>query len=177
MDSQKKLSWPFILALTLHILIIVLFGLSALFKPKASAPDTPEIIHATIVDTAKMQADVEKKQRQLRQAEQEKASAEAAELARIEAEKAQAEAAEQAKIEAEQSAERAKAQAIEKAEAAEKAEAIAAEQKRIAAEKARAETLEQAQEELESIKAEAAASYPPMIFPGSIHRAKRMTCW
>ncbi|MGZ8935457.1 MAG: cell envelope integrity protein TolA, partial [Methylobacter sp.] len=61
MDSQKKrFSWPFILALTLHITILALFAVSSLFDftQKESVP-AQEIINATIVDETQGQTESE----------------------------------------------------------------------------------------------------------------------
>ena len=177
---KRKLSVPFLLALLLHLSLILFFGLSALFKPKRDVPKTPDIIHATVVDANKMQAEAEAKQRAIQQAkaeqearerakleaeqraeqerlaaiEAEKAKAEAAEKAREEAAKAKAEAAEKAREEAA----KAKAEAAEKArEEAAKAKAEAAEKAREEAAKAKAEAAEKAREEAAKAKAEAAA--------------------
>ena len=58
MDSQKRILWPLILALALHFTLLGLFALSALYKPKKIEPEpVPEIIHATMVDTASLQAE------------------------------------------------------------------------------------------------------------------------
>ena len=150
MDKQKRFTRPFLLALALHLTLLGLFSLSALYKPAVKEepePPAPEIIHATMIDTASLQAEAEaikkaesvKKQAtkeqldaaqakekaevETKQAELEKAKAEAAEQAKAEAAKqVKAEAAEQAKAEA---AKQAKAEAAElaKAEAARQAKA------------------------------------------------------
>ena len=53
MDNQQKLTRAFLLALALHLTLLGLFALSALFKPKAElmAPEA-DIIHATVVEQA-----------------------------------------------------------------------------------------------------------------------------
>ncbi|MEY3759262.1 MAG: hypothetical protein RIR39_753, partial [Pseudomonadota bacterium] len=62
MDKQKRFTRPFLLALALHLIILGLFSLSALYKPEVKeepkAP-APEIIHATMIDTASLQAEAE----------------------------------------------------------------------------------------------------------------------
>ena len=137
MDSPRKLSLPFILALLLHLALIGFFVFGHLFKTETSdLPPAPEIIHATIFDTAKMQAQAEKKRQAIEAAARAKAKAEADELARIEAEQARVIAEEQAKIEAE----RAKIAAQEQA----KADALAAEQAKLDAIQAQAQAAEQA---------------------------------
>ena len=114
MDKQKRFTWPLLLALALHFTLLGLFALSALYKPKQKEPEpVKEIIHATMIDTASLQAEAEavkkakeaKKQAINEQLEaelgKEKAKAEAAEQAKTEdAKQAKAEAAKQAKIEA-----------------------------------------------------------------------------
>src|SRR5512140_452328 len=49
--NTKKYSWPFLLALALHVSIVLLFILSTLLKiSDNSGPPQPEIIQATIVE-------------------------------------------------------------------------------------------------------------------------------
>jgi len=58
MDKQKRFTGPFLLALALHLTLLGLFVLSALYKPKVKEPEpVPEIIHATMIDTASLQAE------------------------------------------------------------------------------------------------------------------------
>ena len=58
MDKQKRFTWPLLLALALHFTLLGLFALSALYKPKQKEPEpVPEIIHATMIDTASLQAE------------------------------------------------------------------------------------------------------------------------
>jgi colicin import membrane protein len=162
MDSQKRFLWPLILALALHFTLLGLFVLSALYKPKVMEPEpVPEIIHATMIDTASLQAEAEAAKRAKAakmQAEKDRREAvEAKEKAEIEAKrvelekaKKEAEAAEQAKAE---TARQAKAEAAAKA----KAEA-AAKAKEEAAAQAKAEAARQAKAEAAAkAKAEAAA--------------------
>ena len=161
MDKQKRFTWPLLLALALHFTLLGLFALSALYKPKQKEPEpVKEIIHATMIDTASLQAEAEavkkakeaKKQATKEQLEaeesKEKAKVEDAEQAKAgAARQAKAEAAEQAKVEAAKQA-KAEAAAQAKAEAAAKAKAEAAE-------KAKAEVAAQAK--VEAAKAKAAA--------------------
>jgi colicin import membrane protein len=54
MDNQQKLTKALLLALALHLSLLLLFALSALFKPtpELAQPDA-DIIHATIVEASK----------------------------------------------------------------------------------------------------------------------------
>ena len=107
MDKQKRFTWPLLLALALHFTLLGLFALSALYKPKQKEPEpVPEIIHATMIDTASLQAEaaaVKKAKEANKQAVKEqleavKAKAKAEiEAKQVELEKAKAEAAAQAK--------------------------------------------------------------------------------
>ncbi|OYV16353.1 MAG: hypothetical protein CG438_1648, partial [Methylococcaceae bacterium NSP1-1] len=98
MDKQKRFTRPFLLALALHLTLLGLFALSALYKPKVIEPKpVPEIIHATMIDTASLQAEAEavkKAKEAKKQATKEQLEAEA------DKEQAKAEAAAQAKAEA-----------------------------------------------------------------------------
>ena len=145
MDKQKRFTRPLLLAIALHLSLLGLFVLSALYKPKLIEPKpVPEIIHATIIDTASLQAeadavkqantakkettkeksDAAKAKEKVEAADQ--AKAEAAKEAKAEAAKqAKSEAAEQAKAEAAKQA-KAEAAAATKAEAAKQAKAEAA---------------------------------------------------
>ena len=108
MDKQKRFTRPFLLALALHFTLLGLFALSAVYKPKAIepklAPPAPEIIHATMIDTASLQAQAEA-------VKQAKAAKNQAEKEKLEADAAK----EKAEIVAKQAA-------LEKASAAEAAE-------------------------------------------------------
>ena len=80
MDKQKRFTRPFLLALALHFTLLGLFALSALYKPKVVepkvTPPAPEIIHATMIDTASLQAQAEA----IKQAKAAKAQAEQEQL-------------------------------------------------------------------------------------------------
>ncbi|MEQ1530742.1 MAG: cell envelope integrity protein TolA, partial [Methylococcales bacterium] len=55
MHSKKKFTWPFILALVLHIAILGLFVVSFLFKTsEIKAPPEPEVMHATVIDSSEI---------------------------------------------------------------------------------------------------------------------------
>ena len=137
MDIKKKLTRPFVLALTLHLTLLGLFALSALYKPApVEQPPAPEIIHATMIDLATLPTKVEEDSPK-EVAKQETADTEAAAQAKAEADalakaevakQTKAEAATQAKAEAAKQA-KAEADALAKAEVAKqaKAEADAAE--------------------------------------------------
>ena len=161
MGNQKRFTWPVLLALALHFTLLGLFILSALYKPSVKEVEAvPEVIHATMIDTASLQKEAEvikqseakkeqlikeqleskeKAEKEIKQAEIEEAAAEAkaeaAKAAKAEAEKqAKAEAAAEAKAEAAKAA---------KAEAAKQAKAEAAAKAEVAA-KAEAEAATQA---------------------------------
>ena len=136
MDIKKKFTRPFALALAIHLTLMGLFALSALYKPAPKEePPASEVIHATMIDLATLPTKVEKdhseedaKQAKAEAASQAKAKTEADALANAEAAKqAKAEAAAQAKAEAAKA--KTEADALAKAEAAKqaKAEADAAE--------------------------------------------------
>ncbi len=62
MASRKNFSWPFILALALHSALLAVLMLTTVFKPKPIEPKpVPQIIHATVLDAAKMRAKAEAK--------------------------------------------------------------------------------------------------------------------
>ena len=136
MDIKKKFTRPFALALAIHLTLMGLFALSALYKPAPKEePPASEVIHATMIDLATLPTKVEKdhseedaKQAKAEAASQAKAKTEADALANAEAAKqAKAEAAAQAKAEAAKA--KTETDALAKAEAAKqaKAEADAAE--------------------------------------------------
>ena len=161
MGNQKRFTWPVLLALALHFTLLGLFILSALYKPSVKEVEAvPEVIHATMIDTASLQKEAEvikqseakkeqlikeqleskeKAEKEIKQAEIEEAAAEAKAEA---AKELKAEAAKQAKAEA---AAEAKAEAAKaaKAEAAKQAKAEAAAKAEVAA-KAEAEAATQA---------------------------------
>ena len=122
MHNQRRFTWPFLLALALHLTLLGLFVLSALYKPEIKEPESkpePEVIHATMIDTASLQAEAEA----IKKAEAEKALAEkeqlaAKEKAELELKRAEEEAL--AKAEAERQA---KAEEADRAKAEAKAEA------------------------------------------------------
>ena len=61
MDIKNKLTRPFALALAIHLTLLGLFALSALYKPAPiEPPPVAEIIHATMVDLATLPTKVEK---------------------------------------------------------------------------------------------------------------------
>jgi len=127
MDIKNKLRRPFILALAMHLTLLGLFALSALYKPAPKEqPPAPEIIHATMIDLSTLPTKVEKDNTEAeKQAEAEAREKEdAEEAAKADAAKAKAEA-----------------DALAKAEAAKqaKAEAAAAAQVKAEAAKAKAE--------------------------------------
>ena len=155
MDIKNKLSRPFVLALALHLTLLGLFALSALYKPAPiEPPPVAEIIHATMIDLATLPTKVEKDNTEDANPVNTEAVAEAkAEAAKQE----KAEAAAQAKAEAAKQ-EKAEAAAQAKAEAAkqEKAEAVAQAKAEAAKAKAETEALAKA-ETAKQAKAEAAA--------------------
>ncbi|MGZ4997017.1 MAG: cell envelope integrity protein TolA [Methylobacter sp.] len=173
------------MALALHLTILGLFALSALFKPdKTESESAPEIIHAEIVDESKVKnapevsaepikpagspveekikPETETNQEAERAIEQEKAEQAKAEAKQAEIAKAKAEAAEQAAKQAEaERTETAKAEAAAQAKVeAERAEAARAKAEAERAEAARMEA-EQARMDAEqdqlAIKTAAAA--------------------
>ena len=126
MDIKKKFTRPFALALAIHLTLMGLFALSALYKPAPKEePPASEVIHATMIDLATLPTKVEKDHSE---EDAKQAKAEADSLAKAEdAKQAKAEAASQAKAEAAKA--KTEADALAKAEAAKqaKAEADAAE--------------------------------------------------
>jgi colicin import membrane protein len=161
MGNQKRFTWPVLLALALHFTLLGLFILSALYKPSVKEVEAvPEVIHATMIDTASLQKEAEvikqseakkeqlikeqleskeKAEKEIKQAEIEEAAAEAKAEA---AKELKAEAAKQAKAEAAAEAKEEAAKAA-KAEAAKQAKAEAAAKAEVAA-KAEAEAATQA---------------------------------
>ena len=175
MGNQKRFTWPVLLALALHFTLLGLFILSALYKPSVKEVEAvPEVIHATMIDTASLQKEAEvikqseakkeqlikeqleskeKAEKEIKQAEIEEAAAEAKAEA---AKELKAEAAKQAKAEAAAEAKEEAAKAA-KAEAAKQAKAeAAAEAKEEAVKAAKAEAAKQAKAEA-AAKAEVAA--------------------
>ena len=145
MDIKKKFTRPFALALAIHLTLMGLFALSALYKPAPKEePPASEVIHATMIDLATLPTKVEKdhseedaKQAKAEAASQAKAKTEADALAKAEAAKqAKAEAAAQAKAEAAKA--KTEADALAKAEAAKQAKAEAAAQAKAEADAAEA---------------------------------------
>ena len=148
MDIKKKFTRPFALALAIHLTLLGLFALSALYKPAPKEePPASEVIHATMIDLATLPTKVEKDHSE-KDAKQAKAEADS--LAKAEdAKQAKAEAAAQAKAEAAKQA-KAEADSLAKAEDAKQAKAEAAAQ-------AKTEAAKQAKAEADSLaKAEAA---------------------
>ena len=119
MDSQKKLTWAFLLALVFHLTLLGLFALSALYKPKAELPQPEsDIIHATIVEesnTPKKSKPVEKA-KSVAEQKQEKEQA----VATKKTEEDKAELLKQKAAEVAQAKAEAKKEANEKAQAEEK---------------------------------------------------------
>ena len=73
MESLKQFSWPLVLAITLHIVLLAMFILS--FNSKSTLIKTkpvPEIIQATVLDETLIQGEVER----LKQLEEDKRTAE-----------------------------------------------------------------------------------------------------
>ena len=171
MGNQKRFTWPVLLALALHFTLLGLFILSALYKPSVKEIDAlPEVIHATMIDTASLQKEAEvikqseaKKEQLIKEQLESKEKAEKeikqAEIEEAAAKELKAEAAKQAKAEAAADA-KAEAEAAKaaKAEAAKQAKAeAAAEAKEEAAKQAKAEAAAKA-EEAAKAEAEAAAA-------------------
>lgn len=134
MGNQKRFTWPVLLALALHFTLLGLFILSALYKPSVKEVEAvPEVIHATMIDTASLQKEAEvikqseaKKEQLIKEQLESKEKAEK-EIKQAEIEEAAAEAkAEAAKAAKAEAAKQAKAEAAAKAEVAAKAEAEAA---------------------------------------------------
>ena len=145
MDIKKKFTRPFALALAIHLTLLGLFALSALYKPAPKEePPASEVIHATMIDLATLPTKVEKdhseedaKQAKAEAASQAKAKTEADALAKTEAAKqAKAEAAAQTKAEAAKA--KTEADTLAKAEAAKQAKAEAAAQAKAEADAAEA---------------------------------------
>ena len=130
MDIKKKFTRPFALALAIHLTLMGLFALSALYKPAPKEePPASEVIHATMIDLATLPTTVEKNHSE---EDAKQAKAEADSLAKAEdAKQAKAEAASQAKAKTE-------ADALAKAEAAKQAKAEAAAQAKAEADAAEA---------------------------------------
>ena len=101
MDIKKKFTRPFALALAIHLTLMGLFALSALYKPAPKEePPASEVIHATMIDLATLPTKVEKDHSE-EDAKQAKAEAASQAKAKTEADAlAKAEAAKQAKAEA-----------------------------------------------------------------------------
>ena len=144
MDIKKKFTRPFALALAIHLTLLGLFALSALYKPAPKEePPASEVIHATMIDLATLPTKVEKDHSE---EDAKQAKAEADSLAKAEdAKQAKAEAATQAKAKTE-------ADALAKDEAAKQAKAEAAVQAKAEAAKAKTEA-----EDAKQAKTEAAA--------------------
>ena len=136
MDIKKKFTRPFALALAIHLTLMGLFALSALYKPAPKEePPASEVIHATMIDLATLPTKVEKDHSE---EDAKQAKAEADSLAKAEdAKQAKAEAATQAKAEAAKA--KTEADALAKAEAAKQAKAEAAAQAKAEAAKAKTE--------------------------------------
>ena len=136
MDIKKKFTRPFALALAIHLTLLGLFALSALYKPAPKEePPASEVIHATMIDLATLPTTVEKNHSE---EDAKQAKAEADSLAKAEAAKqAKTEAAAQAKAEAAKA--KTEADALAKAEAAKQAKAEAAAQAKAEAAKAKTE--------------------------------------
>ena len=136
MDIKKKFTRPFALALAIHLTLLGLFALSALYKPAPKEePPASEVIHATMIDLATLPTKVEKDHSE---EDAKQAKAEADSLAKAEdAKQAKAEAASQAKAEAAKA--KTEADALAKAEAAKQAKAEAAAQAKAEAAKAKTE--------------------------------------
>ena len=106
MDIKKKFTRPFALALAIHLTLMGLFALSALYKPAPKEePPASEVIHATMIDLATLPTKVEKdhSEEDAKQAKAEAAAQAKAEAAKAKTEAdalAKAEAAKQAKAEA-----------------------------------------------------------------------------
>ena len=161
MDIKKKLTRPFAFALVIHLTLLALFALSALYKPAPiEQPPVTEIIHATMIDLATLPTEVEKDNPETN-AKQENTEAEAKALAKAEAEaakQAKAEAASLAKAEAETAKQEKAAEAAQaKAEIAKQEKAEAAKQEKAAeAAQAKAEAAKQEKAAAAQAKAEAA---------------------
>ena len=156
MDIKKKFTRPFALALAIHLTLLGLFALSALFKPAPKEePPASEVIHATMIDLATLPTKVEKDHSE---EDAKQAKAEADSLAKAEdAKQAKAEAAAQAKAEAAKQA-KAEAESLAKAEDAKQAKTEAAAQAKAEAAKAKTEADALAKAEAaKQAKAEAAA--------------------
>ena len=133
MGNQKRFTWPVLLALALHFTLLGLFILSALYKPSVKEVDAlPEVIHATMIDTASLQKEAEaikqseaKKEQLIKEQLESKEKAEK-EIKQAEIEEAAAKAEVAAKAAKAEAAKQAKAEAAAKAEEAAKAEAEAA---------------------------------------------------
>ena len=150
MDIKKKFTRPFALALAIHLTLLGLFALSALYKPAPKEePPASEVIHATMIDLATLPTKVEKDHSE---EDAKQAKAEADSLAKAEdAKQAKAEAATQAKAKTE-------ADALAKDEAAKQAKAEAAVQAKAEAAKAKTEADALAKaEDAKQAKTEAAA--------------------
>jgi colicin import membrane protein len=167
MSSQEKLTRAFFISLGLHIVLIGLFALSALFKPKAEIPpiSPQDIIHAAIVEdsaiTQKKSPEISKPvatekpetlKKQLAVAAK-KAQAEHADL--VKEQEAAAKAKADAQRKATEQLEVKKQEALKIAEAKQKA--AQAEAKKLAAEQAKAETKAKAAAEAKAKSAEEAA--------------------
>ena len=136
MDIKKKFTRPFALALAIHLTLLGLFALSALYKPAPKEePPASEVIHATMIDLATLPTKVEKDHSE---EDAKQAKAEADSLAKAEdAKQAKAEAATQAKAEAAKA--KTEADALAKAENAKQAKTEAAAQAKAEAAKAKTE--------------------------------------
>ncbi len=142
MDIKKKFTRPFALALAIHLTLMGLFALSALYKPAPKEePPASEVIHATMIDLATLPTKVEKDHSE---EDAKQAKAEAAAQAKAEAAKAKTEADALAKAEAAKQA---------KAEAAAQAKAEAAKAKTEADALAKAEAAKQAKAEADAAEA------------------------
>ena len=98
MDNEKRFTGPFLLALALHLILLGLFALSALYKPQVKESESEpvtEVIHATMIDTASLQAEANAiKKAKAAKAQAEKERLEARERAELEAKQAEAAARE-----------------------------------------------------------------------------------
>ena len=158
MGNQKRFTWPVLLALALHFTLLGLFILSALYKPSVKEVEAvPEVIHATMIDTASLQKEAEViKQSEAKKEQLIKEQLESKEKAEKEIKQAEIEeAAAEAKAEA---AKELKAEAAKQAKAEAAAEAKAETAKELKAEAAKQAKAEAAAKAEEAAKAEAEAA-------------------
>ncbi|MGR8978532.1 MAG: cell envelope integrity protein TolA, partial [Gammaproteobacteria bacterium] len=146
MDSKTRYSLPFIMALTLHLVILALFALSSLIKFGKKAQSVPEIMHARVVENspgkAEPQPSLEPENEPFQESEPlTELQKQAAAIAQAEAARAKAAAEKAAAKKAAEEAARAKA-AAEKAAAKKAAEEAARAKAAAEYAKARAAALE-----------------------------------